>query len=58
MIGGIVLKKTVIKVEGQLTNGYYYGTLADVMKKQGDKINWSKVVATATVDENEEYPEI
>mgnify|MGYP001250922426 CR=1 FL=1 len=52
------MKKTVIKVEGWVTNGYYWGTLADVMQKQGDKIDWSKVIATATVDENEEYPEL
>jgi len=52
------MKKTVIKVEGGLINNYYFGTLADIIAKQGDKIDWSKVIATATVDEKEEYPEI
>lgn len=56
--GGKTMKKTVLKIEGQLINSYYFGTLADIMGKQGDKINWSKVIATATVDENDEYPEL
>lgn len=52
------MKKTVLKIEGQLTNSYYFGTLADIMKKQEGKIDWTKVIATATVNENEEYPEL
>jgi len=52
------MKKTVLKIEGQLTNSYYFGTIADIIEKQGNKVDWSKVISSATIDEHEEYPEL
>lgn len=50
------MKKTMIQFEDG-TKAWYFGNISHVVLKQGDKIDWSKVVATATVDEHEEYPE-
>jgi hypothetical protein len=49
------MKKTVLKIEA-INQRLLFRTIADIIAKQGNKIDWSKVTATATVDEHEEYP--
>ena len=51
------MKKTVVRIEGKITNDYYYGTLADIVRKNPD-FELAKVIASATVNEDEEYPEL